>query len=146
MQRPNWWEFNSAGKYLYEQYKYVRANKKTPMKKFVTVLGFKNRSSLYNIFTDHNRIDPNKIEDIKTLFYLNETEAEYILILTFMDLSNHSYAQKVWKDHLRKFLRDKEPPQSVFKDAKTGSLFDMWENYKNMNEFLGEEKKEKSFI
>ncbi len=142
MNRPNYWEFDSPGKYLYAQYKYVRKVRKVKAKDFLVLLNFKNRSSLYNLFRDHVHINPDKIELYRTVFKLNEEEAEYLILLTVRDMSSSQYEKNMWIQKVKVFL-EKKVTTNTF-EKKDGKLFDMWDDFVKAKESLDlKEEKDK---
>lgn len=139
MNRPNFWEFDSPGKYLYEQYKYIRNVRKVNIKDFLVLLNFSNRSSLYNIFRDHVHINADNIELYKTVFKLNEEEGEYLILLTVRDMSATQYEKKMWQQKIDELL-EKQVTANTF-NKNDGALFNMWDDFVKVKDSLDLDKK-----
>lgn len=129
MDRPRWWKFDSPGEYLFAQYNYIKEHKNIKVKDFIVLIGAKNRSSLYNIFRNTLRINPDKIELYRTVFRLSEEEGEYVILLTIRDSASCFYAKNVLSEEVKKFIKSRKPKNTYSRSYK--SLESKWDEFNN---------------
>lgn len=127
MDRPKWWEFDTPGKYLHAQYKYIKSIKKVNIKDFIIPIGAKNRSSIYNIFRGTLSINPDKLEIFKTVFKLTEVEVEYLALLYARDRSSYEYERNVWAKAVDDFKLERKPKSGMRGSSKT--LDSKWDDF-----------------
>lgn len=129
MNRPLWWKYDSAGDYLYDQYKYLRAVKKVQAKDVIEELGFTNRSSLFNLFKGHVYIRIDEIDLYKTLFHFNEEEIKYLRLLTVRARAHSEYEIKTWNEEIEHFKNKYLREVPIKMDSS--EIFNMWDSFKN---------------
>lgn len=104
MNRPKWWKYKNAGKYLYNQYRYIKKVYKISTSEIIEKMGYTNRSSLFNLFYGHVYVSVDNVELYKKIFMLNKKEAEYIRLLTLFQKAASDFEKSIWEEELEKHL------------------------------------------
>ncbi len=103
--RPKFWKYKSVGKYLHDQYKYIRKVYKIPASDIIKELGFNNRSSLFNIFSGHVYVDIDDMRKYKIIFKLNSEEIQYIRLLTLYKKASSPFEKSIWENEINLHIK-----------------------------------------
>lgn len=125
--RPKWWNYSEVGKYLKDQYRYIKSIKKVKVEDYILHLGAKNRSSLYNVFKGTLNLNPSKMKLYKTLFMFSQDEIEYLMLMTLRDKAQSKFEKKFWPKKINEFIKShkKRLPDSNIEK----SIIEEWDKF-----------------